>query len=243
MHVATWNVLHRVHAENWDEDLDAYPREADRQRAVASLITQEIELGASAIGLQECSGDQLSVLRASLPEGVRVLDFALPRQPRIRAKGRLSQLSDESEHLVVLALANLDPRPLGAAAFDTDPGKGWIAVDLAGVAFVSVHVSWGEHAASQFERLRQVCSELGRPAVLVGDFNLDRASASALLGDGFRLLSLPAGLRTRPRSGSTKSQVIDHIAVLGGEPTGGAVVDAAGASDHNLVRATVRFDP
>jgi hypothetical protein len=66
--------------------------------------------------------------------------------------------------------------------------------------------------------------------------------AATLLGSSFDLLTLPAGLVTRPRSSSSKSQVIDHIAVLGGKAAKGETADVAGASDHNLVRARILLD-
>ncbi len=241
LELGTWNVLHRVHAVNWSEELPAFPDERSREAVVAEIVREQLATGVAAIGLQECSGDQLAVLRASLPAGTSVLDLRLPRLPRVRAQGATAQLVDASEHLVVVVAGGRAARTRGGAAFASDPGKGWLAVELDELVLICTHVTWGERAAAQLRLLRERATALEKPVAIVGDFNADAGEVAAHLGPRFDVLSLAAGLVTRPRSDSTKSQVIDHVAVLGGVVGDGSVIDARGASDHELVRARVEL--
>ena len=65
MLIATWNVLHRIHAENWgDGPLARFPREADRISLVTAPVIARLEAGWDVMALQEVSGDQLASLRA-----------------------------------------------------------------------------------------------------------------------------------------------------------------------------------
>jgi endonuclease/exonuclease/phosphatase family metal-dependent hydrolase len=73
--------------------------------------------------------------------------------------------------------------------------------------------------------------------VLLGDFNADAATVAAGLGDAFTVAALPADAApTRP---GTPPGWIDHVVARAATVTDAAVVDVAGRSDHNLVRATV----
>jgi hypothetical protein len=61
--MATWNVLHRVHAENWAEPaIEAHPDERARVEAIATRVERMllVDRTIDAIGLQEVSGDQLA---------------------------------------------------------------------------------------------------------------------------------------------------------------------------------------
>ncbi|GAA4874427.1 endonuclease/exonuclease/phosphatase family protein [Kitasatospora terrestris] len=96
--VATWNVLHRVHAENHaGEMLDRWPAEADRITGVTAEIVAMTE---QVIALQEVSGDQLAALRAALPGGRTTHLLRYPRTPEPRRIP--TQLDDRAEHLVLL---------------------------------------------------------------------------------------------------------------------------------------------
>jgi hypothetical protein len=79
--VATWNVLHRVHAENWDEDVAVrWPREPERIAAVTARVAGRAE---QVIALQEVSGDQLASLRAGRA-GRTIYALRYPRVPAPR---------------------------------------------------------------------------------------------------------------------------------------------------------------
>jgi endonuclease/exonuclease/phosphatase family metal-dependent hydrolase len=80
----------------------------------------------------------------------------------------------------------------------------------------------------------------GSAAVLLGDFNIDRAAVESGLGRDFVVADLPPdSLPTRPRTSGPKSQFIDHVVVRGAVVRDAAVDDTDGLSDHNLVHATI----
>lgn len=208
--LATWNVLHRVHAENWGEDLSGFPDERERERAIAALIAEQLEGGVRAIALQECSGDQLAVLRAALGDRTRVVSFELPRRPRLRAPGRTVPLADASEHLVIVTAG--DPAlTLGGEAYASDPGKGLVAADLGGLVFIGTHVTFGERGRAQLARLRQRAAEAGKPVAIGGDFNAGAAAVSAALGAELVIAPFPEGVPTR-RGGAGPQRPIDRHA-------------------------------
>ncbi|MEV8093134.1 endonuclease/exonuclease/phosphatase family protein [Kitasatospora sp. NPDC085879] len=234
--VATWNVLHRVHAENWDSDvLDRWPEESARIAAVTARVAG---LAERVVALQEVSGDQLASLHSALPasRSIRTLDY-----PRVPTPRRIpTRLADRSEHLVLLVDGPAEV--VAAEAFADDPGKGLLAVRTAGLLVVATHVSTGPRRPGQLARLARVVAEAPeRTAVLLGDFNADRTTVTAELGPGFAVAELPpAAPPTRPReTGAPKSQWIDHVVVHGIGGRGAVVDDVAGLSDHNPVRAEV----
>jgi len=234
--VATWNVLHRVHAENWDSDvLGRWPQESERIAGVTARVAAMTE---QVVALQEVSGDQLASIRGALPEGRSIHALRYPRVPTPRRIP--TRLADRNEHLVVL----LDGagEVVAAEPFEDAPGKGLLAVRTADLLVVATHVSTGDRRPGQLARLAQVVADLGGgAAVLLGDFNADRGTVAAELGPGFVVAELPAGARpTRPReAGATKSQWIDHVVVRGAGSDGAVVDDVHGLSDHNPVRARV----
>ncbi|MGW2150889.1 endonuclease/exonuclease/phosphatase family protein [Nonomuraea bangladeshensis] len=231
--VMTWNVLHRIHAENWGADIPArWPDEPERIAAVSARLAGRAE---QVIALQEVSGDQLAALRRALP-GRTVHALTYPRVPAPR--NGASPLDDPREHLVLAV--DGPARQVAAEPFEEDPGKGLLAVRTAGVLVIAVHVSSGERSARQLERLSELAAASPEPVVLLGDFNTDRAAVLAGLGPAFTVADLPPdALPTRPRTEGTKSPFIDHVVVRGGEAGDAAVEDADGLSDHNLVRARV----
>lgn len=229
--VATWNLLHRVHAENWDEDtIRRWPDEAARITAITTRLTARTE---RVIALQEVSGDQLADLRARLPDRT-VHSFQYPRIPNPR-RGR-DLLHDRTEHLVLLV--DGPSAPVTEIAFRDDKGKGALAVDVAGTLVIATHVSGDRRRTGQLTRL----AELAEPTtVLLGDFNTSPSTIKAGLGDGFAVAGFAAGsMPTRP--GPSRG-FIDHV-VTRGATASTATVDASdGLSDHNLVYATVTLPP
>ncbi|AYF74604.1 endonuclease/exonuclease/phosphatase family protein [Nocardia yunnanensis] len=229
--VATWNVLHRVHADNWDSDIAGrWPIEAERIEAVTAVVAARAE---SVIALMEVSGDQLVALRNALPaREFHVLNY--PRVPRPRRLANV--LEHRTEHLVILVDGTA--RPVAAESFGFDPGKGVLVIEFDGLLIAATHVTGDERRGEQLVRLRELTA--AGPAVLLGDFNIDRATLAAGLGDGYTVGEFaPDALPTRPRDAGAKSQYIDHV-VGHGVPVREVVVeDVAGASDHNLVRAIV----
>jgi endonuclease/exonuclease/phosphatase family metal-dependent hydrolase len=228
--VATWNVLHRVHAENWDEGVPGrWPDEPTRIAAVTARLAGR---GEGVIALQEVSGDQLASLRQALPHrGIHVLRY--PRVPAPRHGGR--PLTDPDEYLVLLV--DGAAREVAAEAFAEDPGKGLLAVVTEVVLVIATHVSHGHRRAAQLARLAERATDSAGPVVLLGDFNADHATVAAGLGAGFTVADLaPDALATRP--GATPPN-IDHVVVRGATVSGAVVEDADGMSDHNLLSATV----
>ncbi|WP_431682418.1 endonuclease/exonuclease/phosphatase family protein [Kitasatospora sp. KL5] len=236
--VATWNVLHRVHAENWGGDIpELWPDEAERIAAVTARVAGT---AGRIIALQEVSGDQLADLRRALPDrSIHAMKY-----PRIPSPRRVaSRLGDRSEHLVLILDA--PGEEVAAEAYGDDPGKGLLAVRTAGLLVAATHVSTGARRPGQLARLAEVVTGApDRTVVLLGDFNADRGTVVAELGPGFAAAALPAGgPPTRPRTTGEKSQWIDHVIVRGATADGAVVEDAAGLSDHNPVRARVTPAP
>lgn len=225
--VATWNVLHRVHAENWTEDVAArWPDESERITAITALLADRTE---TVIALQEVSGDQLASLRDALP-GRTVHTFRYPRLPTPR-RGR-DLLRDRSEHLVLLVAG--PSTPVAAESFPDDKGKGALAVDVAGTLVIATHVSGDRRRTGQLARL----AELSGPAtVLLGDFNTGSDTVTAGLGDGFAVAGFAAD-SPPTRAGSSRG-FIDHVVTRGATAGTAVVDDSNGLSDHNIVHATV----
>ncbi|MET9289209.1 endonuclease/exonuclease/phosphatase family protein [Nocardia beijingensis] len=232
--VATWNVLHRVHAENWYEDVATrWPDEGARIAEVTARVAERTE---GIIALQEVSGDQLASLRMALPDRT----FHAMRYQRLPTPRRMpSSLLDGGEYLVVLTAE--PSREVTAESFAQDHGKGALVVDVGGLTVIATHVTGDRRRADQLARLAELATDAPEDAaVLLGDFNTDRATVAAALGDDFVVAEHSAdGPPTRPRSSGTKSQHIDHVVVHGASVTAASVHDIGGVSDHNLVHATV----
>jgi endonuclease/exonuclease/phosphatase family metal-dependent hydrolase len=232
--VATWNVLHRVHAENWYEDVATrWPDEGARIAAVTARVAERTE---RIIALQEVSGDQLAGLRMALP-GRTIHAMRYQRLPTPRRVP--SSLLDGGEYLVVLTAE--PSREVTAESFAQDGGKGALVVDAGGLTVIATHVTGDRRRADQLTRLAELATDASQnAAVLLGDFNIDRASVAAGLGDAFVVAEYAAGaIPTRPRDSGPKSQYIDHVVVHGATVTAAAVDDVGGVSDHNLVHAAL----
>lgn len=235
INVLTWNVLHRVHAENWEEPVVVgRPDEAERIAAITARVAGRSE---RIVALQEVSGDQLDSLRAALGDrrGFHVLCY--PRVPEARRAP--APLRDRREFLVLLVEGPAES--VAAEAFEDEPGKGFVAVRVGGVLVIGTHVGFGALCAGHLARVAELAAAEPVPAVLLGDFNADAETVGALLGSEFTVLE-PAvdAIPTRPGVGGGPVRHIDHV-VVRAPATGRDVVveDAGGLSDHNLVRAMV----
>ena len=249
MRIATWNVLHRIHAENWRETVpDVFPDEAVRIAAITARIEALLADDDVVVCLQEVSGDQLASLRTALP-AMQVCAFIYPRVPRLKHGGP-STLPQPEEALVTIASR---ARLVAGAAFPNDPGKGFVVVDVDGVLIVNTHLSAGDRRTVQLQHIRAHVDHSAshgadqRSAVVVcGDCNTSSAKVLAALDVGFELVNLGLdALPTRPRPdlpdrSSDKPAAIDHIIVRGLVATNGGLIDVDGTSDHNLVWPTVR---
>jgi endonuclease/exonuclease/phosphatase family metal-dependent hydrolase len=229
--VATWNVLHRVHAENWGEDVAVrWPDESDRIAAVTARLAKRTE---QVIALQEVSGDQLASIRAALADRT-VHAFRYPRVPRPR-RGTYTP-ADPAEYLVLLVEG--PGQEVAAESFADDPGKGALAVRTGAALFVATHVSGDRRRYRQLARLAELSSAGGgHPTVILGDFNTDGATVASGLGAGFAVEEFPPG--TLPTRSGSKLPWIDHVAARGAGIGSAEVQDADGLSDHNLVRAKI----
>lgn len=233
--VTTWNVLHRIHGLNWSEaPIAQFPDERARIAAISQTVAQWLAEGVDVVCLQEVSGDQLSSLRAL---GAHVFAHQYPRVPRLRAEGA-DGLVDRSEHLVTLVRA-AGATQFDARTFESDPGKGFLAVELAtGVAVINTHVSFGESGKRQLELLERVAKSR-EPVAVVGDFNAPVNEVSMGLGASFALSSVASPTRIATPQ-HPQGKIIDHVAVRGARIEAAHVLDAAGLSDHHPVRATTR---
>lgn len=241
LRVTTWNVLHRVHAVNWGEDaIEAFTDERVRIARISETVRGWLASGTELVCLQEVSGDQLVSLRASVGPDVTVAFHRYPRVPRCRGGGDAG-LVDATEHLVTLSLAE-GTRAIAAETFASDPGKGLLAVEVAGARVVCTHVTHGAAGREQLARLAAFAREGRGATVIVGDFNADAATVHAGLGEGFVLSDLTREAPTRAATETSQARTIDHVAVLGGAIAAARVHDREGLSDHAPVGATVTFD-
>ncbi len=244
--VATWNVLHRIHAENWDEPVIAdHPDERARIAAIAERIATVLLPECAVVCLQEVSGDQLAAVRLALPASAQVVSMVYPRIPRPR-RGT-SQLVDPTEHLAIVTVGLSSGSGRAEAAFPTDPGKGYLAIELTpgGVVMIATHVSYGERHVAQCAELSAVAGRQRDGVVILGDFNAPSATVTRALGPDFTAAELPEGsLPTHPRSTpSARSRDIDHVIALRGKVSAARVVSAERLSDHNIVLAQLGSRP
>jgi endonuclease/exonuclease/phosphatase family metal-dependent hydrolase len=232
--LVTWNVLHRIHAVNWQEPaLAGHPDEAARIAAIAAWLAGRRD---QVICLQEVSGDQLAAVRALA--GISVFAMKYPRTPRYYRNFEPLQLTDPDEYLVTIVAG--EGRGVGEATFPSDRGKGFLAVACAGAVVINTHVSFGDKHAAQCKQIVDAAADHAGRVVVCGDFNADRTTCLARF-PAFVAAALPADARpTRPRaSASEKSQNIDHVLVRGGKVAKADVLDGAGLSDHNPVVASI----
>jgi hypothetical protein len=98
--VATWNVLHRIHAENWGEDvLERWPDESERIAAITARLTRRTE---QVIALQEVSGDK-GALAVRTADALFVSTHVSGDQRRTRQLAHLAGLTvGDLEHPTAL---------------------------------------------------------------------------------------------------------------------------------------------
>jgi endonuclease/exonuclease/phosphatase family metal-dependent hydrolase len=236
--VLTWNVLHRVHAENYGEPaVDRWPNEPERVHRVVDLVSRALRVdGFGAVLLQEVSGDVLQSLRDHLPMWA-VLDHPYPRVPRQKQPG--APMRDPSEHLVVVAPEG--STVLRAQTFASDPGKGVLAVTVpSGLVVASTHVSWGPKGEAQLATLRELFHASSAPVCLGGDFNAEREVLVRAFGTEVVVGTLPpSSPRTRPSEDATGGADIDHLLVRRAQLRDLRVLDHSELSDHRPIAATV----
>jgi endonuclease/exonuclease/phosphatase family metal-dependent hydrolase len=235
LRVVSWNVLHRTHGEKWSKHVVRnFPDERERMHRIAKRVAAWLAEPGTAVCLQEVSGDQLSALRALNAQCFAHRYHRVPRSWRFWAR----QLADPCENLVTLVNAGTVNASFGQT-FDSDDGKGLLAVDLDGARLVNTHLTFGKAGARQLAELAAVAR--GR-AVVVGDFNAGGDVVAQALGKPFAIGDLGDGT-TRAAGGSAKrGHSVDHIAVAGGSLVRGERLDGEGLSDHHPVSATLRFD-
>lgn len=237
MIVVSWNVLHRIHAVNWSEPaITHWTDERSRLGSVADFIAAT---PADIVCLREVSGDQLQMLR-DVEEG-ELFATKYPRVPSFR-RATTETLRDPAEYLVTI-VRDTGAKLVRAEAFPTDGGKGFQRVELAnGSTAINTHVSFGEKRPAQLARLAVEAQAAPGLVVICGDFNADRVTCAADLGEGFTAAVPLDGLHTRPRQKpSEKSEDIDHVFVRGGKALEATVLDGETRSDHNPVRVKLRF--
>lgn len=243
LRLATWNVLHRVHAENFDEGVvAAHPDEAVRAASIAALAAETLAGGVTALCLQEVSGDQIEALRRALPVDARLFELAYPRRPQPR-HAHVGRLRDATESLVTVVAPGVPAESHSSLVFPDDPGKGFLGIRLGGLLVFNTHLSFGERAPGQLARLAAAARAGALPSAVLGDFNAGAGPVAAGLGADFGAATLAVGaLPTRPRSQPDgKDQHIDHVFVRGATVGAAQVLAARGLSDHNLVIATVEL--
>ncbi len=239
MKLITWNVLHRIHAENWDERevLERFPDERERIEAIGRRVGEWVAGSApTCVCLQEVSGDLLAELRRRFP-GAAVHNFPYPRVPRLK-RGGSSPLADLTEHLAIIVP---DAVRMAAAAFPNDPGKGFLAVRRDRLLLVNTHVSFGRQGDAQVARLATLAP--AGPAVLCGDFNRSAGRALASLGEGFaEVASAAKPGRSSGPDAATPHGGIDHVFLRGLRGSRHSIGAPAPESDHQPVAALLEAE-
>ncbi|MFT3712768.1 MAG: endonuclease/exonuclease/phosphatase family protein [Archangium sp.] len=226
MKLFTWNVLHRVHAEVHGEPCIVHW--ADEKTRVDAVVAAVRALNCDVGLLQEVSGDVVAALRSAFPERA-VLSHLYPRVPKRSVTG----VKDRTEHLVVLAPAGAKVKR--ASTYESDPGKGFLAVDVDGVTLISTHVSWGEKRADQLITLRETVASIGGRCVVGGDFNIEREVVEPALGA--KCVVLPSGSLPTRDQGTGPGLMIDHLLGFGVELRDARVEAHRNESDHRPVSA------
>jgi endonuclease/exonuclease/phosphatase family metal-dependent hydrolase len=231
MDVLTWNLLHRVHAMNWDEEpVRAHPVEAERIRRIADRIATFLGT-VDVIAMQEVSGDQLACIRERLPARATCLVHRYPRVPK-RRDGSGPDLDDPTEHIVLVSRPKA--QLYAAETFPSDPGKGFLAAVVEGTTIIATHVSFGERRDAQLARLRDVAAN----AVILGDFN----TGPDVVAAAFAGASLSSSIDPRPTRtphGEHAAVTIDHVVARGLSIAAAEVLHCEGLSDHHPVRARI----
>lgn len=236
MRVVTWNVLHRIHALNWDEaSVAAYPDESRRCDAIALQVAGWLRGDVDVVCLQEVSGDQLDAVRSAAGGAVHVAQHRHPREPRLRAAVP-SPLRRPAEFLVTLT--KLEHESVSAEAFDEDGGKGVLVVRLSsGVTVLNTHVTFGAKRVAQLELLS---ARLVAPSVLMGDFNAPLDVVMTEFG-AVSCSDLRGQLPTRFGKSASDGQHIDHVIGRGVRVVDARVLDVGAWSDHRPVVARVEL--
>lgn len=237
----TWNVLHRVHAENYNEPtVTVWPDESARVKAIAALVLKAVTADAcDLVLLQEVSGDVLAELRRRLPSTLKICSHQVPRHPTFKRPSQ-TVLLDASEHVVVIGPTSLTP--VRAQTAVDDSGKGLLAVQVTeGLFAISTHVSWGEKGVGQLQVLQALLQTLTGTVIIGGDFNTERTTVSAQLGENLTVTELAADSpRTRSNPDGEGSD-IDHLVCRGATWSDVHVVDHHGLSDHHPLLATLQL--
>ncbi|MBX3204499.1 MAG: endonuclease/exonuclease/phosphatase family protein [Labilithrix sp.] len=248
LRVTTWNVLHHVHALNWKEKaVERFSDERARVAGISALVARWLADEGSVVCLQEVSGDQLASLREAA-RGMHVSEHRYPRLPRLRVSAE-AQLDDPTEHLVTIT--SLPAKTLYAKTFESDPGKGFLAVAIeparsarsGAVLVINTHVSAKERREAELALLGATAREATGGAILTGDFNapVDVVRRGLGLGDGLVASDLTGERPTRVATETHAGKTIDHVLTLGGAISAAAVLDGEGLSDHDPVAASVTF--
>jgi endonuclease/exonuclease/phosphatase family metal-dependent hydrolase len=249
LRVMSWNVLHRIHAVNWNElPVAQFPDEHERIDRITAFLARQLDAGTDVMCLQEVSGDQYARLTEVLGRRAVFFTHRYPRIPQLRdpAAAMKSPLADSSEYLVMIVAEKLgrSARRHAAETFANDFGKGYLAVALENdILVIDTHITWGERGHAQ---LASVASFAVGPSIIAGDFNAEAATVSSLLARSTAspplVLSSLAGQRhTRIATLDKASHTIDHILVRWGDLAAATVLDGEGLSDHNPVTATASF--
>ncbi len=223
MKILSWNVLHRVHAENYGEP--SIVRWADETARVTGIIDLLRETRCDVALLQEVSGDVLAALRAAFPH---VLSHEYPRVPRQKRPAKT--IDDTKEHLVVLAPTG--SKVSRAQTFPNDPGKGLLRVEVSpGLFVISTHVSWGPKAAPQWPLLAQALTDVDGVVCLGGDFNTGGDEVSRALGPEVQRGLVGEGALTTRAGGEN----IDFLFVRGASLSEVQVLPHGDLSDHRPI--------
>ena len=240
LRIVCWNVLHRVHAENYHEpSIGIFPDESLRVSRVAARVRAWMDEGVDAVILQEVSGDVVKALRDSIAvvgESVGAVHVhTYPRVPSFK-RPTTTMMTERSEHLVIVT-ANRDATVIAAETFPDDPGKGFLAVRAGGIIYASTHISYGALLIPQLTAITQyvrgACFDNGI-AVVGGDFNAEAGVTASALGSDFVLADLRNEPVTRP-SATGPGATIDHVIAFGAVCTGARVLDDESLSDHRPV--------
>mmetsp|Transcript_26123 Transcript_26123/g.60311 ORF Transcript_26123/g.60311 Transcript_26123/m.60311 type:complete len:463 (-) Transcript_26123:13-1401(-) len=243
--VATWNVLHRVYAQQPANESNAdirtvlrqFPLEKQRWDSVIETVTAAFQEGTAVFCLQEVSGDLLAFLRHKLPPNVILFAYRLPRVP-VNVEGTPSEatLFDRSEHLVTLVLLSQGGSDLGGCSIDDTSGLSFLEVRVGKDVHVFNTVVSRHSTATNLEPLRNRVQQLsaGGCAVVAGDLNGPRSTLRGFAGPEATWSNLASS--ERKTRGHT---VADHVVGFSAEVSDATVLPCDGVSDHCVVRARV----
>lgn len=231
----TFNLLHPIHGQNWDElimrrsDYNEAKRIDGTVDCLHAIITRSLRDGNDVlcIALQEVSQPQMQrlvLLAAGLNGHVAIVQLddmpVLKEEKRRAGYTGFAEQNPEYEMVMVFGAAIGQTESNGAMF---EGGNGYIAVDIPerSLTFVSTHISFGTRRRGQIRQLEDVAARSGMrgrtTCIVGGDFNCTAKTVRETCSLPCEVVSATSPTRIG-KSGAhdfKAAETIDHFIVFG----------------------------